>query len=145
MQSVRGLDDYKISFVMSVNLTFLCPQSSAISTMLGMDAQNPKKILFGVLIVLPSFWLKSEICVYYKSDINFRLYAAILDFDNFSRQLLNCLTDPFEIWHSTLNPAMFRLSKIQRFWPQAGDHLEFLKSLTYKPLNRSFRNLVIKY
>jgi hypothetical protein len=70
MRSISGWDDYKISFVcLFVCLGFSCVRNSQISSnfdqtwYVGSEREG-----------------KGRFRVWYKSDINFRFYAAILDF-----------------------------------------------------------------
>jgi hypothetical protein len=72
MRSISGWDDYKISFVclfVCFSVTLLCPQISSNydqTWYVGSERQG-----------------KGRVRVWYKSDINFRFYAAILDFGKF--------------------------------------------------------------
>jgi hypothetical protein len=72
MQSISGWDDYKISFVMSVCVSvclfvkLLCPQISSNFDQTWYGGSEPEGT--------------GRVRVWYKSDINFRFYAAILDF-----------------------------------------------------------------
>jgi hypothetical protein len=118
-------------------------KSQAISTKLGMGAQNPKcevEFVCGTNRILTSgFMPPSLILAYYSID----LFAFFT-----SRQLLNRLTDPFEIWWPTsdpqrLLPEMFQIYQNPKWRPQAGGHLGFLQiPITFEPLDRFFRNLV---
>jgi hypothetical protein len=72
MRSISGWDDYKISFVLSVCLcvfasgNIMCPQISSDFDQTWYGGSEPEG--------------KGPFRVWYKSDINFRFYAAILDF-----------------------------------------------------------------
>jgi hypothetical protein len=73
MRSISGWDDYKISFVclcvslfVCLSVTLLCPQISSNfdqTWYVGSEHEG-----------------KGQVRVWYKLDINFRFYAAILDF-----------------------------------------------------------------
>jgi hypothetical protein len=99
MRSISGWDDYKISFVMSVCLfvTLLCPQISSDFDQTWYVGSEPEGT--------------GRVRVWCKSDINFRFYAAILDFG----LLQHWKVGIFEI------------------------------AITFKPLDRSFRNFVTNF
>jgi hypothetical protein len=68
MRRISGWVDYKISTVMSVCLgPLLCPQMSSDFNQTWYGGSEPQ--------------MGGRVRVWYKSDINFRFYAAILDFD----------------------------------------------------------------
>jgi hypothetical protein len=70
MQSISGWDDYKISFVMSVCLFVWESPVSA----------NLKRFRPNLVWRLRTPNVRSSSYAVYKSNINFRFYAAILDF-----------------------------------------------------------------